>query len=90
MRHQGFVGFAFGVVAAASAAVLVAAAKPVPTTSPAPAGTVAPVSRYQVVHLGAYANADTCWVIDTTNGHLWHHSTDGSWEDQGMPPAGSK
>ncbi len=91
MRRQGLIGFAAGIVAAVSVAVVVAAvAAPSPTTSPSPAGTAAPVGRFQLAHLGSYANGDSCWIIDTTNGHVWTHFSSGTWNDQGTPPSGAK
>lgn len=79
MNRQTLIGFALGTVATTAIALLVAA-------EAKPAGTV---GRFQLVNIKSYANGDTCWVIDTTNGHVWTHMSDGkTYSDQGMPPAG--
>ena len=92
MRSNGLIGFALGIVTAASVAILVAAkATTNPVVSPVPVTSAGPVGRYQVVHVDRLSNAIECWVLDTTNGHLWFHSTlDKEYDDQGTPPDTAK
>jgi hypothetical protein len=86
MNRQTLLGLAGWMGTGAVVALLIASeTAPLPAGSPTTAVVPGTVGRYQVARADS-ASPNTCWVIDTTDGHLWYHFQGGGSQDQGLPP----